>query len=259
MRPDAHELAEFYASPLGVMASRTIGWALHAVPRPRANEATIGIGFAGPVLEGFAPHACNLAAAEQGAQRWPHGAPSQTALCSDTALPLADSAADCIVCVHALEGSEATRAHLREIWRVLRPEGRAIFIVPNRRGLWARLDTTPFGQGRPYSRGQLTRLLSRAMFQPGKAIPCLFTPPLAWSPMLSAAASLERIGGVLWPLFSGLIVLEATKQVHAPLVEPARPRLRLVASALRPQIAPRSRAAGIPPAPPADSASRPSG
>ena len=41
---------------------------------------------------------------------------------------------------------------------MLAPGGRVVFIVPNRSGLWARRDVTPFGYGRPYSLGQLEAL-----------------------------------------------------------------------------------------------------
>ena len=42
-----------------------------------------------------------------------------------------------------LEWSEKPRDLLRELWRVLAPNGRLLLVVPNRRGLWARVDTTP--------------------------------------------------------------------------------------------------------------------
>ena len=75
-------------------------------------------------------------------------------------------AADRVLLVHMLEWSEHPHALLREIWRVLAPNGRILVAVPNRRGLWARMDTTPFGYGSPFSRSQLTQLLKDAMFQP---------------------------------------------------------------------------------------------
>ena len=37
--------------------------------------------------------------------------------------------------------------------------GKLVIVTPNRRGLWARFEHTPFGTGRPFSRGQLTELL----------------------------------------------------------------------------------------------------
>ena len=52
-------------------------------------------------------------------------------------------------------------ALLREVWRVLAAGGRLLAVVPNRRGVWARIDTTPFGHGRPYSRSQITASAAR--------------------------------------------------------------------------------------------------
>ena len=93
-------------------------------------------------------------------------------------LPLADASVDRLLGVHCLEASERVGPLLREMWRVLTPEGRLLLIVPNRRGIWARLDTTPFGHGRPYSRGQLERLLTDALFTPLEWTSALFMPPL---------------------------------------------------------------------------------
>ena len=50
---------------------------------------------------------------------------------------------------------------------MLAPGGRLVIVVPNRRGVWARFEHTPFGNGRPFSRGQLTSLLREANFTPG--------------------------------------------------------------------------------------------
>ena len=59
-------------------------------------------------------------------------------LVDDTELPLIDEGADRILLVHMLEWSEKPRELLRELWRVLAPNGRLLLVVPNRRGLWAR-------------------------------------------------------------------------------------------------------------------------
>ena len=56
---------------------------------------------------------------------------------------------------------------LREIWRVMASGGQLLAVVPNRRGLWARMDTTPFGHGRPYSRSQITASAARGLVHAG--------------------------------------------------------------------------------------------
>jgi SAM-dependent methyltransferase len=119
-----------------------------------------------------------------------------------------------------LEWSEKPLELLREIWRVLAPNGRLLIVVPNRRGMWARVDTTPFGYGSPFSRSQLTRLLKEAMFSPEEWEYALYLPPFGWRILLKWPLFWERLGLVLWPTFSGVIIVEATKQVYAAI--PAR-------------------------------------
>ncbi len=59
----------------------------------------------------------------QGGERWPCDERNLTTLVDETSLPLADCAMDRVLLVHELENSEAARAMLREIWRVLVPDG----------------------------------------------------------------------------------------------------------------------------------------
>ncbi len=115
----------------------------------------LGVGYATPYLGLFreeAERCLALMPAPQGVVRWPSTRPALAALVEEDELPLTDSAVDRVLLVHALEMSADPAELLREAWRVLAAGGRLLAVVPNRRGLWARMDTTPFGQGRPYSR-----------------------------------------------------------------------------------------------------------
>ena len=103
------------------------------------------------------------------------------------------------------------------MWRVLAPEGRVLMIVPNRRGVWARLDTTPFGHGRPYSRAQLEALLHDAMFEPLDWGVALFVPPFGRRFLLRSATAWERIGARLTPGLAGVIIVEARKELMSPI------------------------------------------
>jgi hypothetical protein len=121
------------------------------------------------------------------------------------------------------------------LWRVLAPQGRALFIVPNRRGMWARFDSTPFGHGRPYSRSQLVNLLRDAEFTPTGWANALFAPPLKHSFAIRTAPAFERMGLWLSPGFSGVILVEAVKQVYA--VSRGK-RVRRLVPVLKPQLMP---------------------
>src|SRR5262249_60734951 len=107
---------------------------------------------------------------------------------------------------------EDATALLREIWRVLNAGGRLLAVVPNRRGLWARMDTTPFGHGRPYSRAQIVALLRDAWFTPMSWGEALYLPPISRTWFLRSAGAWERAGAPMSAPFKGVHLVEATKQ-----------------------------------------------
>ncbi len=139
-------------------------------------------------------------------------------------LPFKDAQFDKILCVHSLEESDSPKQILRELWRVLAPEGRLIIILPNRRGAWARSDKTPFGHGRPFTRSQLMKLLSDTMFNVNCAKRVLFTPPLFCGAHDSISDGFEKIGPKLFPTFGGLLYFELSKR---QFIEPPKSARKL--------------------------------
>ena len=125
---------------------------------------------------------------------------------------------------------------LREIWRVMAAGGQLLAVVPNRRGLWARMDTTPFGHGRPYSRSQITHLLRDAWFTPVDWSEALYVPPIQRGWFLRSAVAWERAGATISAPFAGVHIVEATKQVYRAI--PAKREKRRLVPALEPVLAP---------------------
>ena len=164
-------LRSFYAQPLGHVARRLINLALRRRWPDTRGMALLGVGYATPYLGVFREEVERTFAfmpATQGVVKWPSAAPSLAALVHETLLPLQDASVDRVLAIHALEMSVHAPDMLSEVWRVLAAGGRVLIVVPNRRGLWARMDTTPFGYGRPYSRAQLTQLLARGAAYAGR-------------------------------------------------------------------------------------------
>jgi SAM-dependent methyltransferase len=232
MHLDVVDIKDFYTRPLGQVVRRLLGARIRARWSDIKGCRTFGLGFATPYLGAFKSQAEPLGAlmpANLGAITWPDQGDSMSVLVDETDLPLIDEIADRILLVHMLEWSEKSRALLRELWRVLAPNGRLLLIVPNRRGLWARVDTTPFGYGIPFSRSQLAKLLKEAMFSPEEWQYALYMPPFNWRVLLRWPLFWERLGLVLWPTFSGVILVEATKQVYAAVpVREVKARRRIV-------------------------------
>ena len=215
---DVVDLREFYQSQLGQTARRLIGHRMRQRWTTVAGATVLGLGYATPYLDAWRDEARRILAfmpARQGVAHWPAGASGLTALVDEAELPLADGSVDFALVVHGLELSEQIPDMLREIWRVLAPQGRALIIVPNRRGMWARFDRTPFGHGRPFSRQQLTQMLRDQQFQPAGWAHALFVPPVPRAFLMRSAPAWERLG--LWasPGFSGVFMVEAVKQVYA--------------------------------------------
>lgn len=239
MHLDVVDLRDFYGMPLGRVARRLVGHAVRRVWPNVAGMNVAGLGYATPYLGQFRDEAARVVAlmpAQQGVLHWPRQGRMLTGLVDEVCLPLADASVDRLLLVHHLEGADQLRPALREAWRVLAPGGRILIVAANRRGMWARIESTPFGHGQPFSRGQLVSLLRQSMFTPVEWGSALFMPPVGWRVFMRSAVAWERLGATLWPRFSGVILVEATKQIYAPTGhrERARRRLPLVAPVASP-------------------------
>ncbi|MFO1127963.1 MAG: methyltransferase domain-containing protein [Rhodospirillales bacterium] len=223
MWTDVVDLSNFYASGLGRVARRMIVRRIRLLWPDLRGVSVLGFGYATPFLGVFRGEADRVIAAmpsAQGVVHWPADAPGLTVLVEEAALPLADRSVERILVVHAVECAEQSRRMMRELWRVLADGGRMIVVAPNRRGLWARFERTPFGHGRPFSRSQLSRQLKEGMFTPFQSTSALFVPPVRSRMLLSAAPAWENIGLRWFPSFAGVVVFEATKQIYgAAMVE----------------------------------------
>ncbi len=241
MRLDVVDLREFYGRPLGRVARRLLALAIRRAWPNVAGMTVVGLGYTTPYLGQFRDEAVRTLAlmpAQQGVLHWPREGPYLAGLVDELDLPLPDGCADRLLLVHQLEAAEQLQPLLREAWRVLAPGGRILIAVPNRRGMWARGEGTPFGHGQPFSRGQLVSLLRNSMFSPVEWSSALFVPPVGWRVFLRTATAWERVGMTLWPRFAGVILVEAVKQIYAPTGHTERVRRRLPLTAPVPAAAP---------------------
>lgn len=217
MWSDAIDLRDFYRTGLGRMSQRIIRRRLRESWGDVRGMTLLGFGYATPYFAPFQEEAgrvIGMMPAAQGVLRWPGEGRNLVALADEAEFPLPDLCADRVLLVHALESSEHLRAMLREIWRVMSDDGRLLAVVPNRRGIWARLDRTPFGHGRPYTPGQIDRLLRDSMFTPVSCRPALFAPPTESRVVLATSRAWERVGTRWVSAVGGLLVVEASKQIY---------------------------------------------
>jgi len=218
MRQDADTLKNFYASPLGQTAGRLLSERVAALWPNAIDLSVLGYGYTLPVLEGRCGGARRVIAAmpeEQGAKQWSFNRHGNTSvLTPEDRLPFEDQQFDRAIILHGLEEAGDARKLLRELWRVTAEEGRILIIAANRRGLWSRADNTPFGEGRPWTRRQLSQLLEDNLFQVTAWAHALYMPPLNNRLVSRGANTWERTGETLFAPFGGVVMVEAVKRLY---------------------------------------------
>jgi len=221
MHLDVQDLRNFYYRS-------TLGRAAQAAVRrrmldlwPESKGLTVaGFGFAVPLLRPYLKDARRVIAlmpGPQGVMPWPAGLPNVSVLCEETLWPIETGHVDRLIVMHGLETSERSSQLLSECWRVLGPGGKALFIVPNRAGLWSRSDATPFGYGRPFTTGQLEGQLKEHQFLPERHRAALYQPPSSRRFWLRSGALFEKVGTrIPSALAGGVVMVEASKRVQPP-------------------------------------------
>ena len=232
MGADAHSAVSFYGSARGSVACRLVRERLLQIWPDLSRQSVLGVGYAAPYLRAWRGQADRCIAAGPahiGAGRWPLVSANLACTVDDTALPFPDLFFDRVLLVHGLEAADSPRGLLREVWRVLKDDGRLLVVTPNRMGLWAHVESTPFGQGQPYSPGQIGRLLATHMFRVERREFALYVPPTRLRLLWRGARLWEQAGRTVAPQLGGVAVTEAIKDTYAaaPLRHVRQRRLKL--------------------------------
>jgi SAM-dependent methyltransferase len=228
-QPTMVELRQFYSSELGAMLRRDVGRALAKYINPLPpNSHIVGLGFAVPYLRPYVEknhHVISLMFSHIGAMYWPADSKNHSILCHESALPLDDECVDIMLLCHAIEHSLHVNTLLSEVHRCLKPRGKALLIVPNRRGLWSARSNNPFGVGHPYHAAQLRHRAELAGLTVSRTSTALFYSPSNARLVLRASLLLEYMGLILAPTWGSVLVMELEKQLYAAIPEPKKVHL----------------------------------
>jgi SAM-dependent methyltransferase len=134
-------------------------------------------------------------------------------------LPIAGNSADLVLLPHTLEFTDYPHQILREVARVLRPEGHVIISGFNPWSLWGARRL--FGGRRRYPwSGHFINLprmkdwLALLGFEISGGQMACYVPPCATQKWLDRVAFMEAAGDRWWPIAGGVYFLQAVKRVH---------------------------------------------
>ncbi len=169
---------------------------------------------------------------EHAADRTSRAADRTSALHADTdLLPLRGDAVDVVVLPHTLDFGASPHDILREVERVLVPEGHVVIMGFNPWSLWGlrRLFTWRRRRPAPWHgvfRGTLRikDWLALLGFDVIATHACFFRPPLKHAGLMRRLQWMERLGGRWWPYLGGTYIIVAKKRVVT--LTPIKPRWR---------------------------------
>lgn len=213
-----HDIKAFYSKRGGRLIRRLISLRINDLWPGVKGMELCGHGYALPYFRPYrneVDRCYALMPVKHNVLFWPDNGPGCVALTNETMLPLETESVDRLLVVHGLEHAEDPNALLHEFWRVLKSNGKMIIVVPNRLGMWARADWTPFGRGVPYTHGQIIEYLKQNMFVHERSLKALYMPPFKSFWALRTAYMFESFGRIVFPGLAGVHVIEASKQIYA--------------------------------------------
>lgn len=227
MDKDIDQFKSFYQTNMGQIVCNCINYQLSKLWGNVSDQAILGFGYTTPFLGEFLQKSNRLISfTTRGGEvdPWPPNGANCNLIGDESDTPFEDSSFDKILCVHGLEDAQNPRALMREIWRILGPEGQLIIFATNRHSVWAQNEHTPFGNGRPFSKLQATHLLQDGMFEIIAAKKVLALPPLNFALSSSTIVKMEKIGEKFWPALGGLVMIQARKRLFSGIEAPQNAR-----------------------------------
>jgi SAM-dependent methyltransferase len=219
---DVKQLRRFYQEPLGFWVGYyLLKYIQTQWPSLAEGQVCLGLGYAQPILEYYVSDNVKIICgmpSSMGVMRWPSYQKNLCALIQEEYLPYDNQSIDRILLLHSFEHARHPERYLRELWRILKPNGRLLLVIPNRQSLWSRVDHTPFSEGRPYSRFQIEKLLDAHMFSPVHIQGGLYFPPFRSKTLLKSSDIIERLGKRFFPSLGGVWIIECQKDVMGTLL-----------------------------------------
>jgi SAM-dependent methyltransferase len=143
--------------------------------------------------------------------------PSADLVGRNESLPFKCHSLDTLLLVHVIEFSTDPHQVLREAERVLEADGTLVLCCFNPWSFWGlrrlfSFTSTPPWHGHFFSQTRIKDWLALLNFKVAASERLVFHPPIQSERWLTRSLVIERVGKRVWPIFSGVTILVATKR-----------------------------------------------
>lgn len=222
------DLRNWYKTDIGRTAKRVLRRRLRRLLPVQQPKRVLVIGYGFPYMRLFCDtEVVHLCPKSIGALRFPEEGKNKALMGYEDELPFAESTFDYVFVCHGLEFADRPTDMLNEIWRVLKGQGKVLFMVPNRHSPWSRIEETPFAKGKPYSARELDSLLKEQNYLVTQSGYGLYFPPSSSKLCLKFFDLFEKAGDRWFAVMGGIVLMEAKKNLFGGQpVQDARPKFR---------------------------------
>ena len=217
MYQDVIKLEKFYQSELGIFIKDRIFSKLKKYIHLYDGEKVGSFGFGEPYLNFTTKKRIsifNFFSKKIGVKKNILNEKIFNILLDEEQLPIEDSFFNHIICIHYLENAENLKKTIRELWRVLSPEGKIYIILPNKKSSWSFSSRSPFSSGFGFSKNQINQILEDNFFETQFIDRLIYFPSWNFSLLLKNKFFLEKIGSYFWRFFNGFYLCVATKRIY---------------------------------------------
>lgn len=223
--PPLSRLEDWYATPLGAEVAMAEAAAVERQLTGLIGYYLLQVGVAGVfnanVGEGRIRRCIQLPAAAR------PQVPGIQAAAEPAWMPIASDSMDAVLLPHTLDFVADPQAALREVERVLIPEGRVVVLGFNALSLWGAWGLVGQRRGRvPWCGRYLTPFrvrdwLTLLGFDLEAQEMLVFRPPWRRTALRRGTALMDALGARFWPVLGGVYVIRAVKRVST--LTPLRP------------------------------------
>jgi SAM-dependent methyltransferase len=212
--PSLTEFKSFYSDRIGRLQFRILRRIFLPLFPNSAPATIIGIGYALPFLS----------IAKEGGHNIFHVLPTaaskppltlakshHSCVAYESLLPLPNHCADMVIVAHILEFTHHRETLLKEICRILKPQGRVLLLVPNRFSPWRFFRQRILTRGNFFSTHDLINLISAFPLVLESCQSALYAPPITKRWFIKTYRFWEIIGTSI-PGYFGLALLAVLRQ-----------------------------------------------